>query len=108
MNHTCAVLSVSASLFGALLFGLSLGFSGPAIDTMRNTVTTTGGDPIQIGQGSSFFVLRTDNEASLFGSMVNIGAIVGALGGGPVNEKIGRKWSLIGASPLFLLAFLWI
>ncbi|EER08990.1 hexose transporter, putative [Perkinsus marinus ATCC 50983] len=48
------------------------------------------------------------NDASLFGSMVNIGAIIGALGGGPVNEKIGRKWSLIGASPLFLLAFLWI
>ncbi|KAF4678196.1 hypothetical protein FOL47_003258 [Perkinsus chesapeaki] len=108
MNHTCAILSVGASLFGALLFGLALGFSGPAIDTMKDTVTTTDGRHIEIGADSSLFVFRTETEASLFGSMVNIGAIVGALGGGPVNEKVGRKWSLIGASPLFLLAFLWI
>ncbi|KAF4694226.1 hypothetical protein FOZ60_008708 [Perkinsus olseni] len=108
MNHTCAVLSVSASLFGALLFGLSLGFSGPAIDTMKNNVTTPGGDLIEIGAGSSLFVFRTTTEASLFGSMLNIGAMVGALGGGPLNEKIGRKWSLVGASPLFVLASLWI
>ncbi|EER06837.1 hexose transporter, putative [Perkinsus marinus ATCC 50983] len=108
MNHTCAVLSVAASLLGSLLFGLCLGFSGPAIDTMKNDVTTPDGTLIEIGEGSSFFVFRTATEASLFGSMLNIGAMVGALGGGPLNEKIGRRWSLIGVSPLFALPWLWV
>lgn len=108
MKHLCAALSVGASLFGALLFGLSLGFSGPAIDTMKDSVTTPDGDHVPIGAGSDLFVFRTSNEASLFGSLINIGAIIGSLTGGPVNHKFGSKWSLIGASPLFLLAFLWI
>ncbi|KAF4676831.1 hypothetical protein FOL47_004765 [Perkinsus chesapeaki] len=108
MNHARAVLCVAASLFGALLYGVTLAFSGPAIDTMRNTVTATDGTPIEIGDGSSLFVFPNEVDASLFGSIMNFGAIIGSLGGGPVNDRIGRKWSLFAASPLYVAAFLWI
>ncbi|KAF4677293.1 hypothetical protein FOL47_002532 [Perkinsus chesapeaki] len=108
MKYLCAILSVTASLFGPLMFGLSLGFSGQTIDTMQNTVTTTNGTHIQIGENSDLWIFKTSTEASLFGSLVTIGAMIGALAGGPITEKFGRKWTLIGISPLFVVMYVWM
>ncbi|KAF4724812.1 hypothetical protein FOZ62_019694, partial [Perkinsus olseni] len=45
---------------------------------------------------------------SLFGSLVNLGAMGGAiLLGGPLIERFGRKWVLLGCSPCFLLCYVW-
>ncbi|KAF4661051.1 hypothetical protein FOL47_006864 [Perkinsus chesapeaki] len=108
MKYTCAILSVAASLLGPLMFGLTLGFTGQTIDTMQNSVTTADGTPIQIGPDNHLYVFDTSTEASLFGSLVNLGAMGGAiLLGGPLIEKIGRKWTLFACSPCFLLIYLW-
>ncbi|KAF4695269.1 hypothetical protein FOZ60_005136 [Perkinsus olseni] len=108
MKYTCALLSVAASLLGPLMFGLTLGFTGQTIDTMQNNVTTLDGTPIEIGPDDNLYVFDTSTEASLYGSLVNLGAMGGAiLLGGPLIEKFGRKWVLLACSPCFLLIYVW-
>ncbi|EER07301.1 glucose transport protein, putative [Perkinsus marinus ATCC 50983] len=107
MKYVCALLSVSAVLLGPLMFGLTTGFTGQTIDTMANTVTTADGTPIEIGDYDHLWVLHGSSESSLFGSLVNIGAMFGAFIGGPLIDKFGRKWCLVGCSPCFVLCYLW-
>ncbi|KAF4695268.1 hypothetical protein FOZ63_026819 [Perkinsus olseni] len=90
------------------MFGLTLGFTGQTIDTMQNNVTTSDGTPIEIGPDDNLYVFDTSTEGSLFGSLVNLGAMGGAiLLGGPLIEKFGRKWVLLACSPCFLLIYVW-
>ncbi|KAF4700416.1 hypothetical protein FOZ63_008661, partial [Perkinsus olseni] len=107
MKYICAVLSVGAVLLGPLMFGLTTGFTGQTIDTMANTVTTADGTPIEIGVYDHLWVLHGSSESSLFGSLVNIGAMFGAFVGGPLIDRFGRKWCLVGCSPCFVLLYLW-
>ncbi|ENN77215.1 hypothetical protein HUJ04_005772 [Dendroctonus ponderosae] len=48
----------------------------------------------------------TEDEYSWIGSLINIGAIVGALPSGFVADKIGRKFTLIGLAVPHLVAYL--
>ncbi|KAF4661055.1 hypothetical protein FOL47_006868 [Perkinsus chesapeaki] len=107
MKYACAILSVAAVLLGPLMFGLTSGFTGQTIDTMGNSVTTANGTPIEIGDYDHLWVFHSSGESSLFGSLVNIGAMFGAFIGGPLIDRFGRKWCLIGTSPCFILCYLW-
>ncbi|EER07295.1 hexose transporter, putative [Perkinsus marinus ATCC 50983] len=108
MRYLCAVLSVAACLLGPLMFGLTLGFTGQTIDTMQNHVTTADGVLIQVGPDDHLYVFDTSTEGSLFGSLVNLGAMGGAiLLGGPFVERFGRKWTLLLCSPCFVLIYAW-
>ncbi|EER19575.1 myo-inositol transporter, putative [Perkinsus marinus ATCC 50983] len=108
MKYLCAILSVGASLFGPLMFGLTSGFTGQTIDTMQNGITMSDGTPVQIGPDDHLWVFTNSTEGSLFGSLVNLGAMGGAiLLGGPLIEKFGRKWILLGCSPCFVLCYVW-
>ncbi|KAF4661053.1 hypothetical protein FOL47_006866 [Perkinsus chesapeaki] len=90
------------------MFGLTSGFTGQTIDTMQNAVTLSDGTPVQIGPDGHLWVFSNSTEGSLFGSLVNLGAMGGAiLLGGPLIEKFGRKWVLLGCSPCFLLCYVW-
>ncbi|KAF4653023.1 hypothetical protein FOZ61_009260 [Perkinsus olseni] len=107
MKYVCAFLSIGAVLLGPLMFGLTTGFTGQTIDTMANTVATADGTPIQIGDYDHLWVLHGSSESSLFGSLMNIGAMIGAFIGGPLIDAFGRKWTLVGCSPCFVLLYLW-
>ncbi|XP_065556827.1 facilitated trehalose transporter Tret1-like isoform X2 [Artemia franciscana] len=45
-------------------------------------------------------------DISLIGSILNVGALIGAVGGGIAINKIGRKATVVFVSPIFTLGFL--
>ncbi|CAE7510065.1 Tret1 [Symbiodinium natans] len=48
---------------------------------------------------------KTSAQGSLFSSIINIGALVGALCGGPLSQQIGRKGAMLFMAPLFALTW---
>eukprot|EP00045_Choanoeca_perplexa_P007224 m.63910 g.63910 ORF g.63910 m.63910 type:complete len:503 (+) comp13983_c0_seq1:423-1931(+) len=88
---TPLTFSLLAAL-GALGFGYTLGFTSPIGTDLQNDLK------------------MSKSENDLFGSMVNVGAMVGALAGGFFLDFAGRKRSLfIAALPLcggFVMIFL--
>ena len=71
------LVALPITCLAPFLFGLTFGFTGPAIGTMS--------DP-----NSPDYVLTSDNYKSLFGSMVNIGALFGVILGGSLMNTLGR------------------
>ncbi|KAF4698761.1 hypothetical protein FOZ63_023925, partial [Perkinsus olseni] len=81
----------------------------PTIDTMRNTVLTTRGQPVDIGLDSELYVFKDqDFVASAFSAALTAGACLGALIAGPVADQIGRRLALMLNSPLGIMAYLTI
>ncbi|EDQ86863.1 uncharacterized protein MONBRDRAFT_10586 [Monosiga brevicollis MX1] len=75
------IFSIMAG-FGALFFGFTLGFTSPIGDTMKDDLKWT------------------SDQQSLFGSLANVGAMVGALSGGYFLDAVGRRRSiLLGCVP---------
>uniref|UniRef100_W5M2R0 Solute carrier family 2, facilitated glucose transporter member 8 n=1 Tax=Lepisosteus oculatus TaxID=7918 RepID=W5M2R0_LEPOC len=84
-------LATFAAVLGPLSFGFVLGYSSPAIPSLKRA-----GDPrLQLD----------DEEASWFGSVVTLGAAAGGVLGGWVVERIGRKLSLMVCAVPFILGF---
>eukprot|EP00931_Biecheleriopsis_adriatica_P030203 TRINITY_DN17822_c0_g1_i2.p1 TRINITY_DN17822_c0_g1~~TRINITY_DN17822_c0_g1_i2.p1 ORF type:complete len:541 (-),score=93.34 TRINITY_DN17822_c0_g1_i2:50-1528(-) len=100
----CAMLSVGAVLFSAVVFGASLGFTSPAIDVMQDTVMVDG-VPIMVPPELKLVVFTDASQGSLFGAIVNIGALIGALCGGPVSERIGRRGAILVQPPIYVLTW---
>eukprot|EP00440_Ansanella_granifera_P030120 gb/GFBE01032725.1/.p1 GENE.gb/GFBE01032725.1/~~gb/GFBE01032725.1/.p1 ORF type:complete len:486 (+),score=83.65 gb/GFBE01032725.1/:1-1458(+) len=96
----CAFLSTLVVSLSAVVFGMTLGFTSPAIDVMQDTVRVDGK---RIPAPSDLVVFSSQAEGSLFGALVNIGALVGALCGGPLSERIGRKGAILVQAPLYAL-----
>ncbi|XP_029467728.1 solute carrier family 2, facilitated glucose transporter member 8 isoform X2 [Rhinatrema bivittatum] len=87
-------LATFAAVLGPLSFGFVLGYSSPAISDLSKT-----DDPH----------LRLDKtEASWFGSIVTIGAVMGGLLGGWLVDRLGRKLSLMLCSVPFIFGFMTI
>ncbi|KAF4693447.1 hypothetical protein FOZ60_010865 [Perkinsus olseni] len=101
-----AVLCACASLLGPLAGGLGQGFTGPTIDTMRNSVLAPDGTRIDIGPESNLYVFTSTATSSFFGAALTLGALIGALSGGPVAEATGRRLALLITSPLSVGAYL--
>ncbi|EGD75291.1 hypothetical protein PTSG_06943 [Salpingoeca rosetta] len=78
---------------GALAFGYSLGYTSPIKDVLQ--------DPkkgIDISQG----------QQDIFGSIVNVGAMVGALAGGVCLDRFGRTKTFLVSSIFYAAGFLLI
>eukprot|EP00933_Yihiella_yeosuensis_P052005 TRINITY_DN49990_c0_g1_i1.p1 TRINITY_DN49990_c0_g1~~TRINITY_DN49990_c0_g1_i1.p1 ORF type:complete len:509 (+),score=77.03 TRINITY_DN49990_c0_g1_i1:125-1528(+) len=90
-----------------LIFGMTLGFTSPASDTMQDTVQVNG---VHVPAPSNLVVFSRDGdtsaEGSSYASFVNLGACAGALLGGPVADKIGRKKAMLLQAPMFFLSWL--
>ncbi|GAB5371666.1 hypothetical protein AAMO2058_001599500 [Amorphochlora amoebiformis] len=101
-NLLLPTLSAVGACLGAFMFGYSLGFTSPALSAMqgevKNQVFTDidcNGDTVSSG------------NASLFSSIVSIGAMIGALAG-KTSDVIGRKKALTLASIPFMAGYAWL
>lgn len=80
-----------------MALGISLSWSSPVISKLNGEVDT--GD-VPIGR------LIDDDEESLIGSLLTLGAACGPYAAGYLADRIGRKWSLISVAGLpFLMSF---
>lgn len=83
-------LAVSSACMAALSFGLTLGYSSPALPDIRRRMPFS------------------DSQGDWFGSLVTIGALFGGLAGGQLVNRIGRKDTILFAALGFVLGFLLI
>ena len=117
------VICACVAGIGAFQFGFSLAFTSPAnapmqgynpalypsalnltnpmnnvfkCDTYDDDVTSTG-----------FGTCTSSSQASLFASSVNVGCMVGALLGGVLVDKLGRKRSIMAAALPFIGGWAW-
>lgn len=99
--NLCVVASTVAVAFAPYIFGMSLAFTSPAIDTMQDSVKIDGK---HIPAPSNLVVFDTA-QGSLYGSCINIGALLGALLGGTLSDRFGRKKAILMQTPIYALAF---
>ena len=98
-SDRCALLSVGASLLAPILFGLSIGYTGAVLDTMKGEIQN-------MPPAASLKVFDTKMQASLFSAVLNIGGMFGSLGGGKLAESFGRRRTLVILSPVFVTSWL--
>jgi len=103
-SAVCSAMSVMSVALAAVVFGMALGFTSPANDVMADTVKDAGDRPLPAP--SSLVVFKSEAEAALFGALVNVGALCGALSGGPLSERIGRKPTILLIAPLYTISWL--
>ena len=96
------------------IFGMSLGFTSPSnlpmmvakneswvFEAVFGGTTVNWNDAHTLGAVSS-------TEASLFGSIVNVGAALGALVAAPLADGAGRKLAIASSALPFIAAWLLI
>lgn len=104
--HDSATLPVIASLIaslGALGFGYTMGFTSPALPAMV-------GDVLQIDSCKISGNMHTvvSNEGDWFGSTANIGAMIGALMGGFLTSKLGRRGAVMFSALPYIVGWAWM
>ncbi|KAK1423684.1 hypothetical protein QVD17_18991 [Tagetes erecta] len=85
---TVLVFTTLVAVFGSFAYGSAVGFSSPAQTGMMDDL------------GLSLA------EYSVFGSILTIGAMVGAIMSGKIADQLGRRWTM-GLSQMFCL-FGWL
>ncbi|KAH0615508.1 hypothetical protein JD844_004858 [Phrynosoma platyrhinos] len=84
-------LATFAAVLGPLSFGFVLGYSSPAIPSLK--------------RGSDPELRLEDSQASWFGSVVTLGAAAGGILGGYIVDKVGRKLSLMLCAIPYVFGF---
>jgi SP family facilitated glucose transporter-like MFS transporter 8 len=77
---------------GSLSFGLSIGLTGPLSALISSTTSCL---PKEFDDNKNLF--------SLFGSLLNLGAMFGAVGGGFIADKFGRRGAFLVACSISIL-----
>lgn len=91
-QYTSAVI---ASL-GAVSIGTVLAWTAPVLQPLKSMNTTIFATPV------------TENEGSFIGSLIAIGAIIGALPAGNIADKFGRKPTILALGVPFIISWLLI
>ena len=95
---------------GPLVFGYTLGMTSPANLAMESSKSDSifSASPTDGGKCDSPPCGLTSTDASEFGSLVNVGCMIGALLAGPLTDRLGRRGSILLASLPWFGAWLWI
>jgi len=100
-----AVASTAAAGLGALIFGFSLGFTGPTLTAMEVIGEDTMFHDAKVDMLADGTVLIDSRQASTFSSILTIGAMLGSLSGGVLCDKFGRKNTIMAAAVPFMLSW---
>jgi SP family facilitated glucose transporter-like MFS transporter 8 len=103
-----AVASTAAAGLGALIFGFSLGFTGPSLTAMEVVRQDTMFQDARIETLADGTIFVDSRQASTFSSILTIGAMVGSMSGGVLCDKFGRKNTIMAASIPFMLGWFFI
>lgn len=101
-------------MISALLVGWTLGFSGSALPPMENPNSGNIASPLAcVGfdtnpESDTYGMCTSSPDGNLFGSIVNIGCMAGALLGGTLSDKLGRKSALVVAMIPFTAGYVTI
>jgi len=117
-------LAVLVSSLGAFVFGMSLGFTSPTLAGneagktsmcpiagptcgLSNSSVATCGNPEMVDKMNCDLQFSTDFK-SLFGSIINIGCLIGALSGGVFVDKFGKKIGMMSSMIIYCIGWLLI
>ncbi|XP_058116663.1 facilitated trehalose transporter Tret1-like [Anopheles ziemanni] len=78
----------------SIMVGTSLGWTSPSGPKLASLDT------------SPLDAIPTTAESSWIGSLVAMGALIAPFIAAPLAEKIGRKWTLLGSSALFIVSWI--
>ena len=115
-GNTVAVFMAIIAALGPLTFGYTLGFTSPSNLPMMVGPTTNGswvfeavfgGTTVNWNDAHTLGAVSS-TEASLFGSIVNVGAALGALVAAPLADGAGRKLAIASSALPFIAAWLLI
>jgi len=101
------VIAASVACIGPFIFGYSLGFTSPVLTAMRVLKDDAPFGDTSLTELSHGEVSIDSDEASLFSSIVNIGAMIGSILGGLLCDKFGRKVTISASAFPFVLAWGW-
>lgn len=102
-EDACGTVCAATACLAPLVASMSLGFTSPALDTMRGR-STTGMVPTEL----RVFADAEGQAASLFSSLVNVGALLGALSGGRLCKRVGRGNTIRAAAVLMGACWWWV
>ncbi|XP_075533209.1 solute carrier family 2, facilitated glucose transporter member 8-like [Dermacentor variabilis] len=88
-------VAVASAWLGSVAMGTNLGYSSPAIPSLKSNITDGG---LEIN----------DSEETWFGSLMTLGALTGGLVAGFLVDSLGRKLSIIFSSLGFIAGWVLI
>jgi SP family facilitated glucose transporter-like MFS transporter 8 len=93
--------------FSAFLLGTTFGWSSPVQPQLQQVYTTFRMN--DLNQTSLLYTLHLDgDQMSWVGSLLNIGALFGALCGGLLMDKFGRRFVLMTMTSPYIIGWLMI
>jgi MFS family permease len=99
-----SIFGILTVLIAPLLLGLIIGSTGPSIDTMKNDVQDSEGRHLKLPTPNQYVVFDT-KSAAIYSSLVNIGAMAGALMSGYIADSFGYKRTILITVPLYASCF---
>ncbi|XP_046650205.1 solute carrier family 2, facilitated glucose transporter member 8-like isoform X3 [Daphnia pulicaria] len=96
-----------AAAFSAFLLGTTLGWSSPVQPQLQH-ISTGSFYPNDTQLANIWHIDLDDDQMSWVGSLLNIGAMIGALSGGFLMDKFGRRFVLMVMTAPYIIGWLMI
>ncbi|XP_046650497.1 facilitated trehalose transporter Tret1-like isoform X1 [Daphnia pulicaria] len=103
-NKRPQILAALAAAFSAFVMGTTFGWSSPVQPQLQQNSTLN----TVVDQNSTWYIDLDDDQMSWVGSLINIGASVGAICGGYLMDRFGRVFVLMAVSIPFFTGWLFI
>lgn len=84
--------------------GTTLGWSSPVQPQLQQNSTLNS----VTDENSTWYIYMNDDQMSWVGSLINIGALIGAVSGGFLIDRFGRVFVLVAVSAPYLAGWILI
>ncbi len=108
-NHRFFLLKylIKIAAFSAFLLGTTLGWSSPVQPQLQH-ISAGSFYPNDTQLANIWHIDLDDDQMSWVGSLLNIGALLGALSGGFLMDKFGRRFVLMMMTAPYIIGWLMI